>query len=241
MSCAILVLEQPWWDLHQDPSQTSVRHFLDGLARLEGLPIFYATFYDTASLGQALEYLMDARKLDEVDQLVVYIAAHGSGARLGNRRAAATNLSTVFDRIRRHGRGKVVGVLLDSCEVGGQNDIIQQGMTAAGIHWVIGYTQAMDWLTTMLINIHILSVMSGLTRKECNGRRRLRQRIQVAFAPFSPFLPMPVGEDDDESEDDDDAVLCKAVSVFVQNTLTRPERLAEEEVWPALAELDVEA
>ena len=40
---AVLVLEQPWWALDEDPEQTSVRHFLDGLSRLTGLPTFYAT------------------------------------------------------------------------------------------------------------------------------------------------------------------------------------------------------
>ncbi len=38
---AVLVLEQPWWALDEDPEQTSVRHFLDGLSRLTGLPTFF--------------------------------------------------------------------------------------------------------------------------------------------------------------------------------------------------------
>ena len=70
---AVLVLEQPWWALDIDPEQTSVRHFLDGLSRLESLPIYYSTFFDSNSFGQALQYLLDARKIDDVKHLIVYV------------------------------------------------------------------------------------------------------------------------------------------------------------------------
>lgn len=236
MKCAILVLEQPWWNLHHDPSQTSVRHFLEGLARLEGMPIFYATFYDTASLGQAMQYLMDARKLDEVEQLIVYVAAHGRGARIGNG-AKGTNLATVFSRIAEYGKGKVVGVLLDSCEVGGQFDVIARGMQAAKINWVIGYSSPMEWLKTMLINLHVLSTMRSLSKNDSKSRRKLRAAVQAAFEPFNPFMAVPAcGEDDDECEDLADETLSSALSVTICGERGEPKLLRESEIWPELPE-----
>jgi hypothetical protein len=118
----------PWWDLNDDSGQTSVRHFLDGLSRLDGLATFCATFYDTNSFGHALKYLADARKLKSVDHLIVYVASHGAGARLGNGNAPSINLRTVFERIEQFGEGKVIGLILDSCEVGVQFDTIDAGM-----------------------------------------------------------------------------------------------------------------
>lgn len=238
MKSAILVLEQPWWNLHHDPSQTSVRHFLEGLARLEGIPIFYATFYDTASLGQAMHYLMDARELDEVEQLIVYVAAHGRGARIGNG-VKGTNLATVFSRIAQYGKGKVVGVVLDSCEVGGQFDVIARGMQAAKINWVIGYSSPMEWLKTMLINLHVLLIMRRLSKKDSRSRRKLRAAVQAAFEPFSPFMAVPAfEEEDDDSEDLADETLSSALSVTICGERGAPRLLCESEIWPALAELE---
>ena len=49
-----------------------------------------------------LEHLMDARKLDGIKKVIIYIASHGSGARIGGEDGPGINLSTVFDRIARH-------------------------------------------------------------------------------------------------------------------------------------------
>ena len=51
---AVLVLEQPLWPLpDEDPAQNSVRPFVDVLSRHEDLPVFFATFVDSSSFGQA--------------------------------------------------------------------------------------------------------------------------------------------------------------------------------------------
>jgi hypothetical protein len=170
MSYAILVLEQPWWNISKDPSQTSVRHFLDGLSRLKGLPLFYSTFFDTSSFDMALQHLLDARRLDDVEHLIVYVGSHGAGGRIGNGNGPSMNLNTVFDLIQQRGKGKVAGLILDSCEVGGQYETIRNGAKHAKISWVMGYSTSVDWLTSMLINLNMLSVMTSLSPSEIKSR-----------------------------------------------------------------------
>lgn len=233
MSYAVLVLEQPWWDLNDDPGQTSVSHFLDGLSRLDGLPTFYSTFYDTSSFGQALKYLVDARKLEFVDHLIVYVASHGAGARLGNGNAPDMNLATVFDRIKKFGKGKVVGVILDSCELGAQFDMIEAGMTKTKIKWLVAYGASVDWLTSTLINLHVLSVMTNLEPKELKLEKVLKVAMRRAFGLFNPNMTI---DDDEEglvdSDEDEPLALSEILTVVVRASNKQPQVLAPDDMWP---------
>ena len=244
MNYAVLVLEQPWWTISDDPGQTSVRHFLDGLSRLQGVPIFHATFFDSRSFDLALQHLLDARKLEDVERLIVYVASHGAGARIGNGNAPSMNLSTVFDRIQAHGKNKVTGLILDSCEVGGQYETIQAGMKRARISWVVGYNASVDWLTSMLINMHLLAVMTCLTHSDLKRRNAMIEGVQEAFGVFNPFLPVASGDADgsdthppsDEDHDDDLPLLSEALTVVVRLPNKAPEILEAHEIWPDLAD-----
>lgn len=236
MSYAVLVLEQPWGNLDDDPGQTSVRYFLDGLSRLHGLPIFYATFYDTNSFSQALKYLLDARKLDDVKHLIVYVASHGAGARIGRDDHPGMNLRTVFDRLAEYGKGKIAGLILDSCEVGGETKTIQAGMRLGGIHWTLGYAASVDWLVSMFINLHVLAVMPELTGKALDKPEKLCEALQAALSPFNPW--QVIADEDEDSEGE--IILAEALSVFVRKGKGRSKGklLAAEQIWPELAEDD---
>ncbi len=233
MSYAVLVLEQPWWDLDEDPGQTSVRYFLDGLSRLDGLPTFYATFYDSTSFGQALKYLVDARKLKFVDHLILYVASHGAGARLGNGNAKDMNLGTVFDRIQQFGKGKVVGLILDSCEVGAQFDKLETGMKEAKIRWLLGYGASVDWLTSSLINLHVLSAMASLKSSKLKSDKALTIAVRQALRLFNPYLI--VDEEYGDSDEDDPLILSEVLTVGIHAANLKPKTLLPEDIWPELA------
>ena len=248
MRYAILVLEQPWWDLNKDPGQTSIRYFLDGLSRLDGLPTFYSTFYDTHSFGQALQYLVDARKLKFIDYLIVYVASHGAGSRLGNGNAPSMNLRTLFDRIHQHGQGMVTGLILDSCEVGAEYDTIASGMKKAKIQWLLGYGASVDWLTSTLINLHVLSVMANLDVKDLSKASALTGAVQQALGLFNPYLPIDAGDEDDDKSikkaktataaELAPLILSEILTVGIQATGKKPQILTAEEIWPELADID---
>lgn len=238
MSYAVLVLEQPWWKLNEDPGQTSVRYFLDGLSRLDGLPTFYATFYDSKSFGCALQYLVDACKLKSVKHLIVYVASHGAGARIGNGSAPDMNLRTVFNCIQLMGRGKVVGLILDSCEVGGQWDVIEDGMKSSELSWVLGYGASIDWLTSTLINLRVLSGMSELKAGELQDRKAIKIAMQEALGAFNPFMVIDDDDDDDADEDieseDDTLTLAEALTVAIQGDGRKPNFLTPKRIWPRM-------
>lgn len=238
MSCAVLVLEQPWWDLDDDPDQTSARHFLDGLSRLDGLPTFYATFYDATSFGQALKYLVDARKLDFVDKLIVYVASHGAVSRIGNGNATTMNLRTMFDRIQDYGKGKVVGLILDSCEVGAQHHTIKLGMEQARIRWLVGYGASVDWLTSTLINLHVLSVMAELDSNDLKSRTGLIAAIQRALSIFNPFLNIDADEEDDVESDDSPLILSEILTICIRSSRRDPMILSPDDIWPELEAIE---
>lgn len=250
MRYAVLVLEQPWWDLNKDPDQTSIRYFLDGLSRLDGLPTFYATFYDTNSFGQALQYLVDARKLKSIDRLIVYVASHGAGSRLGNGNAPSMNLRTLFDRIHHHGKGMVTGLILDSCEVGAQHDLITSGMKRAKIQWLLGYGASVDWLTSALINLHVLSVMANMDVQDLSEVSALTVAAQEAMGLFNPFQPIYTNDEDDEKSikkakmaaaaELEPITLSGILTVAIQATGKKPKILTAEDIWPELADFDDE-
>ena len=247
MSYAVLVLEHPWFRVSEDPAQTSIAPFLDGLSRLNGLSVFYATFFDARSFGQALEHLMDARKLDGIKKVIVYVASHGSGGRIGGE--IGINLRTVFRRITELGHDKVVGVILDACDVGMQFDIIEAGMNEAHIRWVTGFSASLDWLTATSIHLHLLSSLSSLTIGQLGKRANLVEAVQTAMDVFNPALLIPLQEDDDEengveeeagSEDDEDdedesLSLSEVMTVMIRPNGSSPELLEAEEIWPMLA------
>jgi len=265
MSYAVLVLERPWWPVSQDPAQTSIAPFLDGLSRLDGLSVFYATFFDTRSLGLALEYLMDARKLDGIKKVIIYVASHGSGARIGGEDGPGINLSTVFDRIARHGRGKVAGVMLDVCDVGMEYKTIEQGMVRANIRWVTGFAASLDWLTCTSIHLHLLSALCQLKVPHLTRKKQILAAVQQAMAVFNPYLEIPDDDEDDEEDpeeddsDDDDlddfddldddtdaasdeddesemTTLSVALTVMIRPNNAAPELLDAEQIWPMLAD-----
>ena len=232
MSYAVLVLEQPWWNISVDPGQTSVRHFLDGLARLDELSIFHATFFDTSSFDLALLHLLDARKLEDIERVIVYVSSHGSGGRIGNGHGPSMNLSTVFDRIQQHGKGKVAGLILDSCEVGGEFETIKSGMRKARICWTLGYQASVDWLSSTLINLHVLSVMSRLELANLRDRNELLLGVQLALELFNPFQIIAA----DKNDEDNITFLSEALTVMIRLPRTNPELLLAEEIWPELEE-----
>ncbi len=247
MSYAVLVLEHPWFRVSDDPAQTSIAPFLNGLSRLNDLSVFYATFFDARSFRQALEHLMDARKLDSVKRIIIYVASHGSGGRIGGE--IGINLRTVFRRITELGHDKVVGVILDACDVGMQFDIIEAGMNEAHIRWVTGFSASVDWLTATSIQLHLLSSLSGLTVGQLGKRANLVEAVQTAMDVFNPALNIPLPDDDEDDdleaqEDADDTedaeaetlTLSDVMTVMIRPNGSSPELLDADEIWPMLAD-----
>lgn len=203
MSYALLILEQPGSRLTHQPQPLSVRPFLEGLATLSKMPLYYANYFDGPSFEQALQYLLDARHLDGVDGLILYVAGHGSGARLGGEFGRAMNLSGFFERLKRYGHKKIDGLILDSCELGINDDALCDGVKAVGLSWAVAYTARMEWLSSMSVNLRLLQHLCRIDPDELNDRDELLTAIQLALELFNPEHVVEFLDDDEEDGDEE--------------------------------------
>ena len=203
MSYALLVLEQPWSTISANPRQPTVRPFLEGLAALNDMPIYYATFFDGHSFDKALQYLLDAQQLKSVDKVIVYIAGHGLGARLGGDFGRAMNLGPLFRRLEKYGRKKIAGLILDSCELGMNEHLIPAAMKQIRLSWLVAYGASMDWMSSMLINLNLLQHLCQIDPADLDDEDELTEAIQNSLDLFNPYH---VVESLDDAEIDEDAL-----------------------------------
>lgn len=186
MRYALLVLEQPWSSISANPRQPTVRPFLEGLAALNKMPIYYATYFDGHSFDQALQYLLDAQQLKSVDKVILYIAGHGAGTRLGGEFGRAMNLGPLFRRLEKYGRRKIAGVLLDSCQLGMNEHLIPKAMKKIRLSWLVAYGASMDWMSSMLINLNLLQHLCQIPTADLEDEDELTTAIQAGLDLFNP-------------------------------------------------------
>jgi len=172
---AVLVLENPFWPPADDARSCSVRHFLEAQARYsDHMTVFYSTFFDGPGAIKALGMYLTQTKQQ---RQILYIAGHGGGSRL-----AGTNFKTVAEKIKENspsGSGSSEGVMPASCFVGAQVEPIKSMLRGSSIAWVYGYTCAVDWVDTALIDLKLISILSS---RACVGDLTSEEKLLDAFA-----------------------------------------------------------
>lgn len=175
---ALIILEQPWWDLGENPEQASVLPFLQGLDRL--LPkvrVYHATFFDLASFDRALKHLASVKE----DNAIVYVACHGGGGRIGG-----VNLSKMLERLGAYSKSwNIEGCLLGACEVGGRSDVMKASMVGSRMAWLAGYGVSVGWLPSTLVDVNILSAMSRLSEKDLSDGASIEAAFSHALSLFN--------------------------------------------------------
>lgn len=207
MRYALLVLEQPWSRISDDPRQSSVRPFLEGFAALNNMPAYYATYFDGQSFDKALQYLLDAHHLKSVDKVILYIAGHGKGARLGGDFGRAMNLGPLFRRLEKYGKKRIAGLVLDSCELGMNENLIPEAMKQVRLSWLIAYGASMDWMSSMLINLNLLQHLCHVKTSQLDDKDELLTAVQDGLDLFNPWHVVETLDDDEVDIDTLDACL----------------------------------
>lgn len=203
MSYALLVLEQPWSTISANPRQPTVRPFLEGLAALNDMPIYYANYFDGHSFDKALQYLLDAQQIESVDKVILYVAGHGFGARLGGDFGRAMNLGPLFRRLEKYGHKKIAGLVLDSCHLGKNEHLIPDAMKKIRLSWLIAYGARMEWMSSMLINLNLLQHLGQINTDDLDSEEKLTGAIQNGLDLFNPYH---VVDSLDDYEVDDEAL-----------------------------------
>lgn len=192
---ALLVAEAPWFSPKENHTQASCLPFFEGARKLinnqvsDGkLNIYNCTFFDTSSLKQAINHLIQT----EEDRQILYLGGHGDGKKIAN-----ANLKTAIEHVRQSG-DKIKGLIVSSCW-GAINNTLSDALgwdviptersikEIYGPNWVIGYKHPVNWFESALVETAIINSCSSYyinDPKKLNSSEGIISCLTEALLPF---------------------------------------------------------
>ena len=184
-NAALLVIEGLWWTPEQKPKRPSVLQFLEGLESYRGdFNIYYANFYEKTGFRRALE---DDLTNTREDRLFLYVAAHGTGKRIGGLKAkTGMKLPAMFRAVKNAANySNIEGVLIGSCAVGNNIDDFISTTSNSHIAWIFGYTCEIGWMASTLIDVSIFEHLMKLKKSDLKNRKRILDACEKALGRFN--------------------------------------------------------
>jgi hypothetical protein len=191
---ALLVIEGLWWTPEQRPKRPSVLSFLEGLESFRGdFNIYYANFYEKTGFRRALE---DDLTNTREDRLFLYIAAHGTGKRIGGLKArTSVKIPAMFRAVKDAANySNIEGVLIGSCSVGNNIDDFISTTKNSSIAWIFGYTCEIGWMASTLIDLSIFEHLMKLKKADLKDRERIVKAFAKALRRFNGKYPLCRGK-----------------------------------------------
>jgi hypothetical protein len=184
-STALLVIEGLWWTPEEKPKRPSVLSFLQGLEGVQGdFNIYYSNFYEKVGFRRALE---DDLTNTREDRLFLYVAAHGTGKRIGGLKTkTGMKLPAMFKAVKNAAQySNIEGVLIGSCSVG--NNISDFIATTKNSHiaWIFGYTCEISWVASTLIDISVFEHLMKLSKSDLKDRKKILNAFVKALRRFN--------------------------------------------------------
>ncbi len=182
---ALLVIEGLWWTPEQKPKRPSVLAFLEGLESFQGdFNIYYANFYEKEGFRRALE---DDLTNTREDRLFLYVAAHGTGKRIGGLKSkTGMKLPAMFKAVRSAANySNIEGVLIGSCSVGNNIDDFISTTKNSHIAWIFGYTCEIGWMASTLIDVSIFEHLMKLKKSDLKSRKKILDTFVKALSRFN--------------------------------------------------------
>jgi len=184
-STALLVIEGLWWTPEEKPKRPSVLLFLQGLESVQGdFNIYYSNFYEKIGFRRALE---DDLTNTREDRLFLYVAAHGTGKRIGGLKAkTGMKLPAMFKAVKNAANySNIEGVLIGSCSIGNNiNDFISTTKNSH-IAWIFGYTCEISWIASTLIDLSIFEHLMNLKKSDLKNRKKILDAFVKALRRFN--------------------------------------------------------
>ena len=187
---ALLVIEGLWWTPEQKPKRPSVLQFLEGLESYRGdFNIYYANFYEKEGFRRALE---DDLTNTRERRLFLYIAAHGTGKRIGGLKArTGMKLPAMFKAVKDAGNySNIEGVLIGSCSVGNNIGDFISTTKNSSLAWIFGYTCEIGWMVSTLIDVSILEHLMKLKKNDLMDRKKIVSAFVKALRRFNGDYPL---------------------------------------------------
>jgi hypothetical protein len=182
---ALLVIEGLWWTPEQKPKRPSVLSFLEGLESLSGdFNIYYANFYEKTGFRRALE---DDLTNTRENRLFLYVAAHGTGKRIGGLKArTGMKLPAMFKAVKDAGNySNIEGVLIGSCSIGNNIDDFISTTRKSSLAWIFGYTCEIGWMASTLIDVSIFEHLMKLKKSDLKDRKKIVNAFARALRRFN--------------------------------------------------------
>jgi hypothetical protein len=193
---ALLVLESPWWTPDINRRRASVLPFLNGLANyLEHFSVYHSNFYEREGFKTALR---DDLSFTREDRLYIYIAAHGVSRKIGGapNGCQGIKLSTVLSEIGDLTKRKnIEGVLIGSCEIGGNVQDFKDALKGTRIAWIFGYTCTIDWVGSTMVDLAIFEHTLRIRDAALGNRINLINTFVKALRKFDGNYPIGCEED----------------------------------------------
>lgn len=210
MSKALLIIERPWFSLSENPLQCSVLPFFQSLERLDGnVSVYHASFFEREGFRAALNYLMSHGH----ERSILYIAAHGDGIHLtGDDGAPRVRLETALAEVYAHAAmvRNIEGIILGSCFLGNNEDLISCLFERTGLRWVVAYKAAVHWLPSSLIDMQIVSHMAAAEPDEFTSVESMVSLFANALTLFNPLSEMA------EDACGEPVALMEAIQIWVR-------------------------
>lgn len=182
---ALLVIEGLWSTPEEKPKRPSVFHFLEGLESIQGdFNIYYANFYEKTGFRRALE---DDLTNTSEDRLFLYVAAHGTGKRIGGLKAkTGMKLPAMFKAVKNAANySNIEGVLIGSCSVGNNIGDFISTTKNSHIAWIFGYTCEIGWMASTLIDVSIFEHLMALRKSDLKSRKKILDAFEKALGRFN--------------------------------------------------------
>ncbi len=189
-STALLVIEGLWWTPEQKPKRPSVLQFLEGLESYRGdFNIYYANFYEKEGFRRALE---DDLTNTREDRLFLYVAAHGTGKRIGGLKArTGMKIPAMFKAVKDAGNySNIEGVLIGSCSIGNNISDFISTTKNSSIAWIYGYTCEIGWMASTLIDVSIFEHLMKLRKTDLKDRKKILNAFTKALRRFNGDYPL---------------------------------------------------
>jgi len=184
-STALLVIEGLWWTPEQKPKRPSVLSFLEGLESYRGdFNIYYSNFYEKNGFKRALsDDLTNTRE----DRLFLYVAAHGTGKRIGGLKAkTGIKIPAMFKAVRTAANySNIEGVVIGSCGIGNNIDDFLSTTKNSRIAWIFGYTCEIGWMASTLFDLSLFEHLMKLKKSDLADRNKIADAFVRALSRFN--------------------------------------------------------
>jgi len=224
-SRAVLIFESPWSLDKYDQNRSSVLPFVEGIAKhSHNIEVFHTRFYDFESFKLALQELTKVK----FTNTVVYICAHGWKDEIGG-----AKLRDLLAWVGEYSKDvNITGVMLGSCFVGKNTDLIGFLLSGTNIVWCAGYSSSSDWLSGTMIDVSILQKMLLANEKDFSDGKKLISKFGDALSHFSKNHI--IGDDYEENK----IPLSESLTISIQpRGQGKKARNVSSDVWSAWAEL----